>query len=77
MDDGASDVIRVQRVQSGASGRALSVSDSATLLQLAMGYRDAGDAIGAGVLTGTRAQLELARALFPRRIAHMWWADRF
>lgn len=68
---------RVVSVRAGAAGRRLKVTDSALLMQLAMGYRDADDATGAGLLVGSRGQLELARALFPLRVAHMWWPDRF
>ena len=67
----------VVSVRSGASGRRLKVADSALLMQLAMGYRDADDALGAGTLVGSGVQRELARALFPLRVAHMWWPDRF
>lgn len=62
--------------QSGGS-RALQVIDGGVLMQLAMGYRDADDAIGAGDLRGTGPQKDLARALFPLRVGHMWWPDRF
>ena len=58
-------------------GSRLRVSDQAVLLQLAMGYRSAGDAAAAGLLRGSRAALEVARGLFPLRVAHMWWPDRF
>ena len=79
-DKGAVTLLRrrgVVTVRNGSSGRPLLVSDSALLMQLTMGYRDAVDAIGAGTLSGNRAQLELARALFPLRAAHMSWPDRF
>ena len=59
----------------GAPG--LRVPDQAVLFQLAMGYRSAGDAAAAGLLRGSGAALEVARGLFPLRVAHMWWPDRF
>ena len=55
----------------------LRVPDQAVLFQLAMGYRNADDAAAAGLLRGSRAALEVARGLFPLRVAHMWWPDRF
>lgn len=58
-------------------GPRLRVPDQAVLFQLAMGYRSAGDAAAAGLLRGSRAALEVARGLFPLRVAHMWWPDRF
>jgi len=79
-DNGTVTLLRrrgVITVREGSSGRPLRVSDAALLMQLAMGYRDADDAIGAGTLSGNRAQLELARALFPLQVAHMSWPDRF
>ena len=51
--------------------------DQAVLFQLAMGYRGADDAAASGLLRGSRAALEVARGLFPLRVAHMWWPDRF
>ena len=79
-DDGAVTLDRRRgriHVSEGSTGRPLCVSDSALLMQLAMGFRDADDAIGAGTLTGNGTQLALARALFPLRVAHMSWPDRF
>lgn len=55
----------------------LRVPDQAVLFQLAMGYRSADDAAAAGLLRGSGAALEVARGLFPLRVAHMWWPDRF
>ena len=58
-------------------GSRLRVPDQAVLFQLAMGYRSADDAAAAGLLRGSRAAREVARGLFPLRVAHMWWPDRF
>ena len=58
-------------------GPRLRVPDQAVLFQLAMGYRSADDAAAAGLLRGSREALEVARGLFPLRVAHMWWPDRF
>ncbi|MCY3736942.1 MAG: GNAT family N-acetyltransferase [Gemmatimonadaceae bacterium] len=58
-------------------GSRLRVSDQMALFQLAMGYRGADDAAAAGLLRGSRAALAVARGLFPLRVAHMWWPDRF
>jgi predicted acetyltransferase len=77
--DGAVTLVRKEGtvdLQQGTRG-GVSISDPALLMQLAMGYRDADDAISAGTLTGTRPQLALTRALFPLRVAHMSWPDRF
>ncbi len=62
---------------SSEDGPRLRVPDQAVLFQLAMGYRSAGDAAAAGLLRGSAAALEVARALFPLRVGHMWWPDRF
>jgi predicted acetyltransferase len=67
----------VVTVKAGTSGRSLRVKDAALMMQLAMGFRHADDAIGAGTLSGTRPQLALARELFPLRVAYMSWPDRF
>ena len=58
-------------------GPRLRIPDQAVLFQLAMGYRSADDAAAAGLVRGSRAALEVARGLFPLRVAHMWWPDRF
>ena len=60
-----------------AGGPRLRIPDQAVLFQLAMGYRGADDAAAAGMLRGSRAALGVARGLFPLRVAHMWWPDRF
>ena len=60
-----------------AGGPRLRIPDQAVLFQLAMGYRNADDAAAAGLLRGSRAALGVARGLFPLRVAHMWWPDRF
>lgn len=65
------------RVREASIGRPLVIAEAAVLMQLSMGYRDADDAIDAGELVGTGAQKDLARALFPLQVGHMWWPDRF
>lgn len=67
----------VLSVRRGAKGRGLQVENAATLMQLSMGYRNADDGIGADELVGGKAEATIARALFPLRVGHMWWPDRF
>ena len=62
---------------SPAGAPRLRVPDQAVLFQLALGYRSASDAAAAGLLRGSAAALQVARGLFPLRVAHMWWPDRF
>jgi len=53
----------------------LQIVDTGVMMQLVMGYRDVDDA-ESGV-SGSARELDLARALFPLRVGHMWWPDRF
>lgn len=62
---------------SPAGAPRLRIPDQAVLFQLALGYRSADDAAAAGLLRGSGAALRVARGLFPLRVAHMWWPDRF
>lgn len=64
-------------VSATAKGAGLTVAGAGALMQLAMGYRTADDALAEGVLSATGARADLARALFPLRVGHMWWPDRF